>query len=310
MRAAGRPTRRVAVTRVRGSERQPPEPDTVAAEEPLEIRLLASDAGPTPSRRGVPVAVTMRTPGNDFELAAGFLYGEGIVRSREELRSLRYCAAVPEAERANVVNVRLRAATLPALERLERHFALTSACGVCGKAHLDALEVRCPVPLGAGPVVAADVLEALPERLREAQAVFGRTGGLHAAGLFRPDGTLLALREDVGRHNALDKLVGWALLQGRLPLTDHVVCVSGRASYELLQKGVAAGVPVFAAVSAPSSLAVDVAERFGVTLVGFLRDRRFNVYAGGQRVGASPTPHRSAAVRGDERRAAPAGPPA
>jgi len=300
----------VAVTRVRGGEREPPESDAVAAEEPLEIRLLTGNDASGTAQRGVPVAVTMRTPGNDFELAAGFLHGEGIVRTREELRSLRYCTAVPAAERANVVNVRLRAAELPALDRLERHFALTSACGVCGKAHLNALEVRCPAPLGAGPVVAADVLEAMPERLREAQAVFGRTGGLHAAGLFRPDGTLLALREDVGRHNALDKLLGWALLQGRLPLAGHVVCVSGRASYELLQNGVAAGVPVFAAVSAPSSLAVEVAQRFGVTLVGFLRDRRFNVYAGERRVGASPAARKAAAERQAAGLAVPAGHPA
>ncbi len=310
MRGTARPTRRVAVTRVRGRERQPPEPDTVAAEEPLEIRLLSGAGAGTAPGEGVSVAVTMRTPGHDFELAAGFLHGEGIVRRREEVSSLSYCTAVPEAERANVVNVRLRTAELPALERLERHFTMTSACGVCGKAHLDALEVRCPAPLGAGPVVSADVLEALPERLREAQAVFGRTGGLHAAGLFRPDGTLLALREDVGRHNALDKLLGWALLQGRVPLAGHVVCVSGRASYELLQKSVAAGVPFFAAVSAPSSLAVEVAQRFGVTLVGFLRDRRFNVYAGGQRVGASPAARTAARERQEEGRVVPAGHPA
>ncbi len=294
MRGTSRPTRRVAVTRVQGDERRMPERDVVAAEEPLEIRLMTGADTPRAAYAGgTTVAVTMRTPGNDFELAAGFLHGEGIVHTREELRSIRYCTAVPEDERANVVNVQLRAAELPALERLERHFTMTSACGVCGKAHLDTLEVRCPAPLAPGPVVAAGVLESLPERLREAQAVFGRTGGLHAAGLFRPDGTLLALREDVGRHNALDKLLGWALLQGRLPLADHLVCVSGRASYELLQKAVAAGVPFFAAVSAPSSLAVEVAQRFGVTLVGFLRDRRFNVYAGERRVRAFPAARRA-----------------
>jgi FdhD protein len=287
----------VAVTRVQGDERRAPERDAVAAEEPLEIRLLTDADTRTTAAGGTTVAVTMRTPGNDFELAAGFLHGEGIVGTRAELRSLRYCTAVPEEERANVVNVHLRAAELPALERLERHFTMTSACGVCGKAHLDALEVRCPAPLGPGPVVAAGVLESLPARLREAQALFGVTGGLHAAGLFEPDGTLVALREDVGRHNALDKLLGWALLEDRLPLAERLVCVSGRASYELLQKAVAAGVPFVAAVSAPSSLAVEVAERFGVTLVGFLRDRRFNVYAGEQRVSLSPSPHRPRADR-------------
>jgi len=300
----------VAVTRVQGDERRPPEPDAVAAEEPLEIRLLPGAGTHASSAAGTPVAVTMRTPGNDFELAAGFLHGEGIVRAREELSSLRYCTAVPEAERANVVNVRLRAAELPALERLERHFTMTSACGVCGKAHLDALEVRCPAPPGPEPVVVPTVLEALPERLREAQTLFGRTGGLHAAGLFRPDGTLVALREDVGRHNALDKLLGWALLEGRLPLAGHLVCVSGRASYELLQKAVAAGVPFFAAVSAPSSLAVEVAQRFGVTLVGFLRDRRFNVYAGERRVAAAAGPNRAVGERADRGPAARATHPA
>ncbi len=297
MRGATRPTRRVTVTRVVGEERRPPEGDAIAAEEPLEIRLVSGSGGRTAAHRGTTVAVTMRTPGDDFELAAGFLHGEGIVRAREELRSLRYCAAVPEAERGNVVNVHLRAAELPALERLERHFTMTSACGVCGKAHLDALEVRCPAPLGRGPSVTAGVLESLPARLREAQALFGRTGGLHAAGLFEPDGTLVALREDVGRHNALDKLLGWALLEDRLPLAERLVCVSGRASFELLQKAVAAGVPFVAAVSAPSSLAVEVAERFGVTLVGFLRDRRFNVYAGEQRVSVAAPPRRPGTER-------------
>ncbi|MEJ2288627.1 MAG: formate dehydrogenase accessory sulfurtransferase FdhD [Deinococcales bacterium] len=283
-----RPTRRVPVTRVHGDRRRPRERDAVAAEEPMEIRLLAGPPVRPPSRgghaRGATVAVTMRTPGNDFELAAGFLHSEGIVAGREELLTLRYCSDEAEEARYNIVNVHLRAPALPPIERLERHFTMTSACGVCGKAHLDALEVRCPAPPGPGPVISADVLETLPDRLREAQAIFGRTGGLHAAGLFTPDGELLAIREDVGRHNALDKLLGWALLEDKLPLADQVLCVSGRASFELLQKAVAAGAPFFAAVSAPSSLAVEVAERFGVTLVGFLRGERFNVYSGEHRV--------------------------
>ena len=293
-----RPTRRVAVTRVLGDRRRPRERDAVATEEPMEIRLLAGPAlRSQPSQRGATVAVTMRTPGNDFELAAGFLHSEGLVRERDELLTLRYCTDEAEAERYNIVNVHLRATELPPIERLERHFAMTSACGVCGKAHLDALEVRCPAPPAPGPVVRAELLETLPDRLREAQAVFGRTGGLHAAGLFTRDGELLAIREDVGRHNALDKLLGWALLEGRLPLADCIVCLSGRASYELLQKAVAAGVPFVAAVSAPSSLAVEVAERFGVTLVGFLRSERFNVYAGEQRVRAGLATQGSGALR-------------
>jgi len=276
MNASGaRAVGKVAVTRVEDGRRRPAERDLVAAEEPMEIRLAAgsqspeaSATGSTAGAAGTSVAVTMRTPGNDFELAAGFLYGEGIVRERDEILSLRYCIDESEPERHNIVNVRLRSEALPPAERLERHFAVTSACGVCGKAHLDALEVRCPVPLSGGPTVSPDTLASLPGKLRAAQTLFGRTGGLHAAGLFDARGELLAVREDVGRHNALDKLVGWALLEGRLPFDEGVVCVSGRASFELLQKTVTAGAPVFAAVSAPSSLAVAVAERFGVTLIG------------------------------------------
>lgn len=279
----------------------------------MEIRLVAgggrSDAGGARRAdgpvRGATVAVTMRTPGNDFELAAGFLFSEGIVSDMRELATLRYCTEEAEEERYNIVNVALRASRLPAIERLERHFAMTSACGVCGKAHLDALEVRCAAPPGPGPRVAPAVLASLPDQLRAAQTVFGRTGGLHAAGLFTAGGELVAVREDVGRHNALDKLIGWALLEGRLPLTNLVLCVSGRASYELLQKAVAAGAPVLAAVSAPSSLAVEVAERFGITLVGFLRDQRFNVYAGSERVAAGAGSRRPEQGRRAELRPAP-----
>jgi len=295
MNATGaRAARKVAVTRVDGGERRPRERDVVASEEPMEIRLVAGGGrppAPDRQRRGapplpdtIPVAVTMRTPGDDFELAAGFLYSEGVVARREEIASLRYCQDAPPEERHNIVTVHLRAGTLPPVERLERHFTMTSACGVCGKAHLDALDVRCARPPTRGPRVPPAVLVTLPGKLREAQTLFGRTGGLHAAGLFSAAGELLAVREDVGRHNALDKLIGWALLDGRLPLEGGVVCVSGRASFELLQKTVTAGAPVLAAVSAPSSLAVEVAERFGVTLVGFLRGERFNVYSGAERV--------------------------
>ena len=249
-------------------------PDALATEEPLEIRLVA--AGNRQS-----VAVTMRTPGADFELAAGFLFGEGVIANRQQIRRITYCVDpdVDPTQRYNIVNVELRGAELPDLAALERHFYTTSACGVCGKATLEALRLRGFPTMSGGPTVARDLLRDLPTRLAAAQGVFRATGGLHAAALFDASGQLLAVREDVGRHNALDKLVGWALLEGRLPLAEHIVLVSGRASYELVQKCLAAGVPILCAVSAPSSLAVAVAESFGMTLVGFLRGQRFNVYS-------------------------------
>ena len=232
------------------------------------------------------VAVTMRTPGADFELAAGFLYGEGVVRSREEIRAIRYCldGSVSADQQYNVVSVDLAREAVPDLHSLERHFYTSSACGVCGKASIDALQLRGYEPAPPGAVVADDVLFGLPEKLSSKQGVFAATGGLHAAALFTSDGSLVQLREDVGRHNALDKLIGWALLEDRLPLHDHVVLVSGRSSFEILQKCVAAGVSIVCSVSAPSSLAVDVAREFGLTLVGFLRGRRMNVYTGPERI--------------------------
>src|ERR671911_388963 len=254
-------------------------PDSLATEEPMEIRLIAGGQRQT-------VAVTMRTPGADFELAAGFLYGEGIISSPEEIKKISYCVDpdVDAEQQYNIVNVELRGGREYDLRPLERHFYTTSACGVCGKASLEQLELRgCPV-MPAGPAVSAEVINTLPEKLREAQGLFDATGGLHAAALFDDKGELIALREDVGRHNATDKLVGWALLEGRLPLTDHIVMVSGRSSFEILQKSLAAGGPLVCAISAPSSLAVDVAKQFGMTLVGFLRGGRFNVYAGSERI--------------------------
>ena len=254
-------------------------PDALATEEPMEIRLLA---GPTKQT----VAVTMRTPGADFELAAGFLYGEGIVTSPDDILKISYCVdpEIDAEQQYNIVNVELRSGREFDLRPLERHFYTTSACGVCGKASLEQLELRgCPV-LSPGPEVPAETIYSLPEILREAQGLFDATGGLHAAALFDGEGELLALREDVGRHNATDKLVGWALLEGRLPLSEHVVLVSGRSSFEIMQKCLTAGVPIVCAISAPSSLAVDVAREFGMTLVGFLRGGRFNVYAGAERI--------------------------
>lgn len=254
-------------------------PDSLATEEPLEIRLRAGSARTS-------VAVTMRTPGADFELAVGFLYGEGVITSRDEIRRISYCVDpdIDPEQRYNVVNVDLRAPTLPDLGALDRHFYTSSACGVCGKASLAALHVRgCP-SLDAGPLVTPDFLRGLPDKLTAAQGIFRATGGLHAAALFDVSGQVIAVREDVGRHNALDKLIGWAVLQGRVPLSQHIVLVSGRASYELVQKCVAAGVPLLCAVSAPSSLAVTIASEFHMTLVGFLRGDRFNIYTRPERV--------------------------
>jgi FdhD protein len=253
--------------------------DHVATEEPLEIRIGWSGGVRS-------AAVTMRTPGNDFELAAGFLLAEGIVRQREDLHEITYCVdpTLTAEQRYNVVTATLVGNRPVDFDPLNRDFTITSACGVCGKTSLDQLESRGAIPLSNGPEVRSSVLSALPEALRSRQRLFDATGGLHAAALFDTNGGLLAVREDVGRHNALDKLLGWALLDGRVPLHDAIVLVSGRASFELAQKCVVAGVPILCAVSAPSSLAIDVARRFNLTLVGFLREDRFNVYHGIDRI--------------------------
>jgi len=258
-------------------------PDTLATEEPMEVRLISGGARQT-------VAVTMRTPGADFELAAGFLYGEGIVSSHDDVRKISYCvdADLDAEQRYNIVNVELQGGRDYDLRPLERHFYITSACGVCGKASLEQLELRdCPV-IPPGPKVATETIYSLPGKLREAQGLFEATGGLHAAALFDAEGNLVALKEDVGRHNATDKLVGWALLEERLPLSNHIVMVSGRSSFEIMQKSLVAGVPIVCAISAPSSLAVDVARQFNMTLIGFLRGNRFNVYAGSERIRPEP----------------------
>ncbi|MGD0050243.1 MAG: formate dehydrogenase accessory sulfurtransferase FdhD [Vulcanimicrobiaceae bacterium] len=253
--------------------------DHVATEEPLEIRLVLRG-------RTQAVAVTMRTPGADFELAAGFLSGEGVIRTRDELRGISYCvdAGLDTQQRYNVVNVALARDALPDLAPLERHFVTTSACGVCGKASLEALRLRGVPSLSEGPSVSPETITALPDRLRGEQGVFQATGGLHAAALFDQTGALLCVREDVGRHNAVDKVVGWALLNGKLPLRDRILLVSGRSSYEILQKSLAAEITIVCGISAPSSLAVALAREFGITLIGFLRGSRFNVYAGEERV--------------------------
>lgn len=269
-----------AVTRLRAGAWSA-EDDVLAAEEPLEIRLLWEEAGSIVRK---PIAVTMRTPGDDFELATGFLYGEGIIGGQQDVVDVSYCTDEDEDQRLNIVNVTLRSGLTFDMSKLERNFYTTSSCGVCGKAALDALEVQGCAVLPDGPPVSAETICALPGKLREAQAVFDRTGGLHASGLFTPDGTLVSLKEDVGRHNAFDKLVGEQVLTGGTPLDGHVVMLSGRASFELLQKALVARIPVVAAVGAPSSLAVELAAAFNITLCGFVKADGMNVYTGRERV--------------------------
>ncbi|GLZ13826.1 sulfurtransferase FdhD [Actinomadura sp. NBRC 104425] len=261
-----KPVLRLSTAGVRGRR-----PDTLAVEEPLEIRVA-----------GRPLTITMRTPGDDFDLVAGFLVAEGVIARADDLVALRYCADTAEQ---NTLDVVLADHVPPPAPGMTRAFATTSACGVCGKSSIEALRVDRPYDIAADPVeLTPEVLARLPERLREAQRVFDRTGGLHAAALFDAAGEPLAVREDVGRHNAVDKVVGWALRAGLLPLTGRILMVSGRASFELTQKAAQAGIPVLAAVSAPSSLAVDLAEDAGMTLVGFLRGQTMNVYTGAHRV--------------------------
>ena len=253
--------------------------DRVAVEEPLEIRLLAGK-----ERRSL--VLTMRTPGHDFELAAGFLFNEGIVKSRDEILGISYCldSDIDQTQHYNIVNVELRARSLPDLSAFTRLFSGYGACGICGRESIEALEARGLDIIDDSTTVAPDILYELPERMRAAQPIFERTGGLHATALFNASGELLVLREDIGRHNAFDKIVGEAFLSDKLPLKGRIALVSGRASFELVQKAIAAQIPIIASISAPSSLAVDLSRRFGITLVGFLRGRRANVYAAKERV--------------------------
>lgn len=262
-----------------------PDNDVVAAEEPLEIRLLWQD-GATAHRESI--SITMRTPGHDFELATGFLHGEGILHSAADLADVSYCMDEDEEQKFNIVNVTLRPGLEFDMARLERHFYTTSSCGVCGKAALEAVEVQGCVVLAPGPIVSTEAICRAPHALRAAQEVFENTGGLHAAGLFTPDGRLIALEEDVGRHNAVDKLIGGRLMADEMPLDDRFLLLSGRASFELVQKALMARIAVVAAVGAPSSLAVELASTFGLTLVGFVRDASFNIYCHPERIVATP----------------------
>lgn len=250
-------------------------PDSLATEEPMEIRVAGPRGEP------VPFALAMRTPGSDFDLAAGLCLTEGLISGPDDISSIAYCVGPNREQMFNVVTVRLRIA-IPADVR-ERRYLSNSSCGICGKAALDEIEVRC-APVGPGPTIGATVLGALSDQLAQHQRVFDQTGGLHAAARFSAEGVLEATREDIGRHNALDKLIGNALLERALPLSNDVLLVSGRLSFELVQKAAVAGIPILCAVSAPSSLAVGAAEELGQTVVAFLRDGRFNVYSRPERI--------------------------
>jgi FdhD protein len=270
-----RPILTVPVQKVEGDSSTPFQ-DLLAVEEPLEIRLGERS-----------ISITMRTPGNDFELAAGFLFSEGILHEAAQIREIRWSHAANGNPRqlGNSVTIELNPGVDMDLERLERHFYTTSSCGVCGKASIEAIEMQgCPLLPRNSPLIESSVIHLLPDALRRAQPVFERTGGLHAAALFSAQGELQLLREDVGRHNAVDKLIGAEMLARHTPLGDRLIFVSSRASFELVQKALMAGVPILAAVGAPSSLAVETAQRFNLTLLGFVRDSRFNIYSGAQRI--------------------------
>ncbi|GAC1418528.1 MAG: formate dehydrogenase accessory sulfurtransferase FdhD [Actinomycetota bacterium] len=251
--------------------------DVVATEEPLEIRVHARGEEHA-------IAVTMRTPGHDFELAVGYRHGEGMARRRAHVARVSYCASGPPEQLYNLVTVELSQGAPFDPEPLRRHTAITSACGVCGKASIENLLVRGLPVIDEGPVIKASLVLSLPRLMRAQQRIFDKTGGLHAAALFTTDGVLTIVREDVGRHNAVDKVAGSMLLAGRMPLSDRILMVSGRASFEIVQKAAMAGIPIVASVSAPSSLAVQLAKECNMTLCGFVREDSFAVYAGTERV--------------------------
>ncbi len=274
------PSTRFSIFEVRPAEARRRQ-DDIATEEPMEIRVLARAADGWARHS---VAVTMRTPGDDFELAVGFLFTEGVINDQRAVERITYCVDPHERQRQNIVNVYLADEVHFDPTRLTRHVYTSSSCGICGKASLELVRTACPRRPVCDLLFTPEYFFALPAAQRRAQRLFSRTGGLHASALFDAEGRLILLREDVGRHNALDKLIGALLLQERLPASNMTVLVSGRASFELVQKALMAGIPVLAAVGAPSSLAIELAREFGMTLVGFLRDDRFNVYAGAERV--------------------------
>ena len=257
--------------------------DALAVEEPLEIRLGFVENGKAKHKS---ISITMRTPGDDFELAAGFLFTEGIIKSTDQINKIKHCGfPAKDSGFNNTVRVDLRSDIEIDFKRLERHFYTSSSCGVCGKTSIEALQTGvCSLAEHSSPVFASETIHRLPEVLRNSQNVFDRTGGLHAAALFNASGEMESLREDVGRHNAVDKLVGSQFLAGKTPVSDKLLLVSGRASFELVQKALMAGIPILAAVGAPSSLAVELAREYGMTLLGFVRDNRFNIYCGAERI--------------------------
>lgn len=275
--------------------------DLLAVEEPLEIRLAFTEDGKLVHRA---VSITMRSPGHDGELAAGFLFTEGILASPDQVKQIRHCGLKirkakgvidrVSALNSNTIRVELAGGVNLDLKRLERHFYTSSSCGVCGKSSIEALRLNVEKIADDGFSITPDVICALPQKLLAAQTAFAKTGGLHASALFSADGELEIIREDVGRHNALDKVIGAKFLAGETPLSNKMLLVSGRASFELVQKALVAGIPVMAAVGAPSSLAVELAREYGMTLIGFLRDGRFNVYSGEQRLAARPSALRAA----------------
>lgn len=269
----------IALQKVSGSNIEPAS-DIVAIEEPLEIRLGWGDKVRDQKR----IAVTMRTPGHDFELALGFLFSEGIINHFSEVEHVHYCADVDkEDERENVVRVELAKHVNPDLTSLDRNFYISSSCGVCGKSSIESVEVECTA-LTEASSIDRELVYMLPDMLRDHQHIFGVTGGLHASGLFDLHGNAQLLREDIGRHNALDKIIGARLIARQIPLSNHVMVLSGRAGFELVQKAIRAQVPILAAVGAPSSLSVELARKFNLTLIGFLKSDKFNIYAGEDRI--------------------------
>lgn len=251
--------------------------DQLAVEEPMEVRIVF---GPAHHRTGRSLSITMRTPDHDFELAAGFLVTEGILQSPEQIVGLEFCGEIAEGRTSpNIVRVELQETVEVKMQNLQRHFYTTSSCGICGKGSLEAIRCNGIAPVHSSLEIEYDTIYRLPERLKMAQSIFQHTGGIHAAGLFDRTGKLLIQREDVGRHNALDKLIGNQFLQGNIPLTERILVVSGRTSFELVQKAAAAQFPVMVSVGAPSSLAVELAIEFGITLIGFASQTRFNIYA-------------------------------
>jgi FdhD protein len=272
----------VPVKKVKATSSSPHQ-DLLAVEEPLEIRLGFHSEG---KRKKKSISVTMRTPGDDLALAVGFLFTEGIISSHYQIENIRHLGLNNDnIQESNVVQVELRPDVKVDYNRLERHFYTTSSCGVCGKTSIDALQIiGCPILPEHGTVFDLNTIHRLPKLLLDSQALFGRTGGLHAAALFDLSGKLAGLREDVGRHNAVDKLIGAQFIEKHIPLNNRLLMVSGRASFELVQKALMAGIPILAAVGAPSSLAVELALKFSMTLLGFVRDNRFNIYSGEWRI--------------------------